>query len=125
MKAGLGALLALACLVAGGAVYGWQGVVFALTAILMLLLVQFTKLMRVMGRASRAPIGRRGNALVVEVRLKADMPLVDVLTLTGSLGEAVPNQAHAYTWTDEGGDRLTLQFSPNSRLQSWQLQRAS
>lgn len=125
MKPALGALLALACLFAGGAVYGWKGVVFALSAILLLLLLQFTKLMRVMGSASRAPVGRLGNALVVEVRLKAGMPLVDVLALTGSLGEAVEGRPQAYAWVDQGGDRLTLQFSPASRLLSWTLQRAS
>ncbi len=125
MKSAAGALLAVLSLFAGGWAYGWRGVVFALTVIIFLLMLQFTRVMRVMRRTAQAPVGRMGNAVMVTVKLKAGMPLLEVLSLIGSLGESVPAQAHAYRWQDTGGDTLTLQFSPESRLVSWTLVRAS
>ena len=118
----LGALLAIAALLAGGWAMGWQGVLIALSAIVLLLMLQFTKLMRTMKRMSAAPLGRTPSCLMLNARLHAGMPLQQVLELAGSLGEQVQG---AYRWVDAGGDELLLRFDAASRLQEWQFTRAS
>ncbi len=125
MKGLLTAALALVALVAGGWAMGWQGVVLVLTVLVFLLLLQFSKLMRVMRQAGSAPIGQVPNAVMFHSRLQPGQALVDVLALAGSLGEALPNQANAYRWRDAGGDEVRLRFDAGSRLLDATLQRAS
>ncbi len=119
----LGALLALAALFAGGLSMGWPGVLLALSAIVFLLMLQFTRLMRTMKRMSAAPLGRTGSCVMLHARLQQGLPLLKVLELAGSLGDKQPDGS--YRWTDAAGDELRLQFDTDSLLQRWTLQRAS
>lgn len=116
------ALLALAALFAGGWALGWPGVLMALTVIVFLLMLQFTKLMRTMKRVGAMPVGRTPSCLMLNSRLHAGLPLLQVLELAGSLGESVDG---AYRWTDEAGDEIRLRFDARSRLLEWQFVRAS
>lgn len=125
MKVAVTGLLALAALVAGGWAMGWQGVVLVLTVLVFLLLLQFSKLMKVMRQAGSAPIGQVANAVMFHSRLQPGQALVDVLALAGSLGEAVPEQVHTYRWRDAAGDEVHLRFDAGSRLLEATLQRAS
>ncbi len=125
MKGLLTAALALVALVAGGWAMGWQGVVLVLTVLVFLLLLQFSKLMRVMRQAGSAHIGQVPNAVMFHSRLQPGQALVDVLALAGSLGEALPNQANAYRWRDAAGDEVRLRFDAASRLLDASLHRAS
>jgi hypothetical protein len=118
----LGAALALALMVASGWAMGWPGVLLALTAILFLLLLQFTQLMRTMRRMSAAPVGTTPSCVMLHARLHQGLPLLKVLELAGSLGEAHDG---GYRWRDAAGDSLLLRFDAASKLQDWQLQRAS
>lgn len=122
MRQALGAVLALAALLAGGWAMGWPGVILALSAIVLLLMLQFTKLMRTMRRVGQQPLGLTPSCLMVNARLHAGLPLVQVLELTGSLGESVDGR---YRWRDPGGDELLLRFDKSSRLQDWNFSRAS
>ncbi len=125
MRAAATGLLALAALVAGGWAMGWQGVVLVLTVLVFLLLLQFSKLMKVMRQAGSAPIGQVANALMFHSRLQPGPALVDVLALAGSLGEAVPDEPNCYRWCDASGDEVRLRFDAGSRLLGATLQRAS
>lgn len=122
MNAWIGSTLALAALVMGGVLMGWQGVILALTVIVFWLLLQFSRLMRVMQAANGAPLGRIDSAVMVQSQLREGMKLVDVLPLTRSLGAKVAGREEAWAWTDAGGIRLELQFSKGA-LQRWELRR--
>lgn len=116
------ALLALVALLAGGWAMGWQGVLLALSVVVFLLMLQFTKLMRTMKRVGATPVGRTPSCLMLNSRLHPGLPLLQVLELAGSLGESVDG---GYRWVDEGGDEIRLRFDAASRLLDWQFVRAS
>lgn len=116
------ALLALAALVAGGWALGWQGVLMVLSVVILLLLIQFTKLMRTMNRVGAAPVGQTPSCLMLNSRLHAGLPLLQVLDLAGSLGE---KDDSVYRWRDPGGDEIRLRFDAASRLVDWTFTRAS
>ncbi|WP_271007452.1 hypothetical protein [Paucibacter sp. B51] len=122
MNTWIGSALALVALVGGGLVYGWQGVILALTVVVFWLLLQFSRLMRVMRAASEAPIGRVESAVMLNAKLRAGMKLVDVLPLTRSLGQKISEQPEVYGWTDAGGVRVELHMEGGT-VRSWSLLR--
>jgi hypothetical protein len=122
MNAAVGSVLALAALLGGGVLLGWQGVMLALTVIVFWLLLQFSRLMRVMQMANAAPVGRIDSAVMLQSRLREGMKLMEVLPLTRSLGAKVEGRDDTWAWTDAGGIRLELQFRKGA-LQQWELQR--
>jgi len=121
MNPWLGVGLALAALLGGGALLGWQGVVFAMTGIVFWLLLQMSRLMRIMKLAGSAPMGSLDNAVMLNAKLHAGMRLVDLLQLTRSLG--IKQGKDAYRWQDGAGDAVEVQLA-KGRLVSWQLRRA-
>lgn len=125
LRNALFALLAVAALFAGGWAMGWPGVILVLSVLVFLLMLQFTKLMRTMKRMGAAPLGQTGSCLMLNSRLHAGLPLLQVLELAGSLGEAVAGEKNRYRWRDPAGDELQLQFDSASRLQHWTFTRAS
>jgi len=116
--------LAAAALVAGWLGYGWRGIVLALTVIVFWLLLQFSRSLRVLQRAGRAPVGHVGNAVMLQSKLRQGMPLMQVLQLTKSLGQKLAEVPETWGWTDAGGDQVRLVFE-GGRLQSWTLERAA
>ncbi len=118
----VGIALALAALVGGGLLLGWKGVILALTVIVFWLLLQFSRLMRVMQTANGAPVGQIDSAVMLQSRLREGMKLMDVLPMTKSLGAKVEGQAETWAWTDAGGIRVELQFRKGV-LQRWELRR--
>lgn len=121
MNPWVGTGLVLAALVAGGLLLGWQGVIFAMTGIVFWLLLQISRLMRVMKTAGAAPLGSVGNAVMLSAKLHAGMKLVDLITLTGSLG--VKQAPETYRWQDAGGDAVEVVLR-KGRLVEWRLVRA-
>lgn len=123
MSAWLGIPLALAALFGGGWLLGGKGVVLALTAIVFWLLLQFSRLMRLMQRAGSAPLGRVESAVMLQAKLREGMKLAELLAVSGSLGERVEGQSGCYRWRDAGGAWLDVQLE-RGRVRRWQLQRA-
>lgn len=121
MNAWIGVALALLALVAGGALLGWQGVIFATTGIVFWLLLQMSRLMRVMKTAGAAPMGSVANAVMLAAKLHAGMKLVDLITLTGSLG--VKQAPETFAWRDAGGDAVEVKLV-KGKLVEWRLIRA-
>ncbi|MDN3919417.1 hypothetical protein [Roseateles violae] len=122
MNKWIGGALALAALFVGGLFYGWQGVILALTVIVFWLLLQFSRLMRVMKAAGEKPVGRIDSAVMLNAKLREGMRLVEVIPLTRSLGEKIAAEPETYRWTDAGGVSVELQLA-DGRLQRWQLLR--
>ncbi|MFG6442845.1 hypothetical protein [Roseateles sp. LKC17W] len=121
MNAWMGVLLALAALVAGGAFFGWQGIVFATTGIVFWLLLQMSRLMRLMQKAGAAPMGSVANAIMLSSKLHEGMTLVELIKLTGSLGEKLTEDT--YIWRDTGGDAVEVVLK-KGKLAEWRLLRA-
>lgn len=121
MNPWIGVGLALLALLAGGALLGWQGVIFAMTGIVFWLLLQMSRLMRVMKTAGAAPMGSVANAVMLNAKLQAGMKLVDLITLAGSLG--VKQAPETFVWRDAGGDAVEVVLR-KGRLAEWRLVRA-
>jgi uncharacterized protein (DUF58 family) len=116
--------LAVLGIAAGYIGWGWQGVVLGITVIVFWLLLQFSRSLRVLQQAGRAPVGRVNNAVMLNARLKRGMLLMQVLPLTRSLGLKLSESPESWGWTDGGGDRVRLVFE-GGKLQSWTLERAA
>lgn len=114
--------LAFAALVTGWLNYGWQGVVMVVSAIVFWLLLQFSRALRVMKNAASAPKGEVGSAVMLNAKLKEGMTLMQVITLTRSLGERVSDTPETWAWRDGGDSRVTLVFE-GSKLRRWELTR--
>lgn len=124
MNATIEWLLALAALVLGYLVYGWQGLVLAITVIAFWLLLQFSRTLRVMRLAAQAPIGHVGNAVMLNAQLSQGMRLPQVIALTKSLGRRVAGAPiETWAWSDANGDEVQVQFDKAGRCCDWQLHR--
>lgn len=122
MNPWVGWLLAIAALLAGWQIYGWPGVVLAFTIIVFWLLLQFSRIARVMRQAGKAPVGHIDSAVMLNAKLAADKPLLDVLRLTKSLGRKVAEDPETFVWTDPGGASVRVLLK-DGRVGSWQLER--
>lgn len=122
----IGSALALAAFIAGGLLYGWKGVILALTIVVFWLLLQFSRLMRTMRAASDGPVGQVGSAVMLHAKLREGMKMLEVLPLTGSLGSKVAADAasasETWAWTDAGAVRVELRFE-GGKLARWTLVR--
>ena len=121
MNPWIGVGLALAALLLGGLLLGWQGAIFATTGIVFWLLLQISRLMRVMKTAGAAPLGSVANAVMLASKLHAGMQLVDLIKLAGSLG--VKQAPETFVWRDAGGDAVEVVLK-KGKLAEWRLIRA-
>jgi hypothetical protein len=116
--------IAIFGMTAGYITHGWQGLLLAFTVVVFWLLMQFNRAMRTMRMAAGRPVGHVDSAVMLQAKLKADMPLADVVALARSLGELVSEQelVQTYRWRDNGQAQVVAVFKAG-RLQSWQLER--
>ena len=105
--------------------YGWPGVAFAVTALVMWALMHFNRLVHVLKRAADRPVGYVGSAVMLNAKLKTGVNLMHVVALTKSLGEQRSPQGEEpelYRWTDGTQSTVTCHFV-NGRLTEWALVR--
>ncbi len=105
--------------------YGWSGVAMAAGALLMWVLLHFTRMTQVMVRAGKRPIGYVDSAVMLNARLKAGSNLLHVIAQTRALGELLSpkdQQPELYRWTDAGKSYVTCEFSAG-KLTSWTMVR--
>ena len=121
MNPWIGVGLALVALIGGGLLLGWQGAIFATTGIVFWLLLQISRLMRVMKTAGAAPLGSVANAVMLNSKLHLGMQLVDLIKLAGSLG--VKQAPETFVWRDAGGDAVEVVLK-KGKLAEWRLIRA-
>lgn len=110
MDARWGWALAAALLGLASWEWGWRGGVLALTVVVFWLLLQFSRSLRVLRQAGGAPKGRVPSAVMLHSRLRPGLTLMQLLPMTGSLGEpqAADGADEAFAWTDDGGDRVVV-----------------
>ena len=122
----LGWLLAVAGLAAGYRAYGWPGVALAATIVVFWLLLQFSRALRALRVAGRAPVGSLRSAVMLHAKLRRGMTLPQVLAATGSLGEkmdiASAGGSESWRWRDAGGAAVTVQLK-QGRVVDWSLLR--
>lgn len=121
MNPWIGIGLALTALIGGSLLLGWQGAIFATTGIIFWLLLQISRLMRIMKMAGAAPLGSVGNAVMLAAKLHAGMKLVDLIKLAGSLGKK--QAPETFVWRDAGGDAVEVVLK-KGKLAEWRLIRA-
>lgn len=115
--------LAVAAVVGGWLVYGWPGVLLAVTVVVFWLLLQFSQALRTLRIASQRPVGKVPSAVMLNAKLHAGMRLPQVLRLTLSLGRRVSEEPEVWAWADDTGDEVRVALQ-NGRVASWELQRA-
>ena len=69
----LGWGLAVAAVVAGWFGYGWPGVLLAVSVVVFWLLLQFSRVLRVMRMAAGRPLGVIDNAVMLNAKLRPGM----------------------------------------------------
>lgn len=119
----LAPLLGVLLVAAAWTAYGWQGVAVVVTGIVMWALLHFTRMMKVLQRASSRPIGYCDSAVMLNAKLRPGVNLLHVMAMTRALGELLsPKEAQpeVYRWTDAGGSHVTCDFV-NGKLARWEL----
>jgi hypothetical protein len=104
---------------------GWAGVALSTGALVMWILLHFTRLMRVLQRAAQRPIGYLDSAVMLNVKLKPGMTLMHVIAMTRALGELRSEkdaQPEVYRWTDSTDSWVECTFA-GGRLTAHQMHR--
>ena len=118
-------LAVLAALVLAYREWGWPGLALALGALVMWVLLHFTRLMHILKRAANRPIGYVDSAVMLNAKLRAGVPLMHVIALTRSLGELLTpkdTQPERFRWTDGSQSHVTCEFV-GGKLVGWTLYR--
>ena len=105
--------------------YAWPGVAMAVGALVMWLLLHFTRMLQILKRAADRPIGFVGSAVMLNAKLRSGVTLMHVVALTRSLGALqTPNyiQPEVFRWTDASDSSVTCTFA-GGKLTQWELQR--
>ena len=93
--------------------YGWAGVAAAATAVVMWVLLHFTRMMQVLKRTANRPIGYVDSAVMLNAKLKPGMTLLHVVAMTHALGQlqsAKDEQPEVFRWTDGSESHVTCTF---------------
>jgi hypothetical protein len=104
---------------------GWGGVAVATGALVMWVLLHFTRMMQVLKRAANRPVGYVGSAVMLNAKLKPGATLLQVVAMTQSLGALQSpqgSQPELYRWTDGTRSHVTAEFH-DGRLKKWELVR--
>lgn len=105
--------------------YGLPGVAAVLGGLVMWGLLHFTRLMGVMKKAARRPMGYVGSAVMLNARLTAGVNLMHVIAMTQALGEQLSEAGadpEVYRWTDGTQSHVTCEFR-GGKLAKWALVR--
>ena len=105
--------------------YQWQGVAIATGAVVMWILLHFTRMVTVMSRAANRPVGHVASAVMLNVKLQKGVNLMHVIALTKSLGERLSDenaQPEIFKWTDSG-DSFVICTLKDGKLKSWEMTR--
>ena len=91
---------------------GWGGVAIALGALVMWLLLHFTRMMQILKRAANRPIGFVDSAMHVVAMTRA----------LGELRSPRDSQPELFRWTDGTQSHVTCEFH-DGKLKKWDLVR--
>jgi hypothetical protein len=106
-------VLAIATLVLAYVYYQWMGLAAAAAMLVMWLMLHFTRLMHILQRASKRPIGHVDSAVMLNAKLKPGMTLMHVVAMTRALGQLRSDkdaQPELYRWTDNSDSHVDCTF---------------
>jgi len=103
--------------------YGWQGAAFAVTLVVFWLLLQFNRAVRVMKNAAQSPVGHVDSAVMFNSKLKRGMTMMQMVSLTRSLGRKLSDSPENWTWSDTSGAGVTAVMRAG-KLETWTLTRS-
>ena len=106
-------LSGVAALVLAYSWYGWPGIAAVGSALVMWILLHFTRVMQVLKRAGNRPIGYVGSAVMLNAKLKPGMTLLHVVAMTHALGKLESEkdvQPEIFRWTDGSDSHVTCTF---------------
>lgn len=118
-------VIGILLVVLGWRLHGWGGVALVVGAIVMWVLMQYTRVIKVLQGAAQRPVGYCDNAVMFNARLKKGWSLLKVVGLARALGEqlsAKEAQPEVYRWTDGSASSVTCEFV-GGKLAKWQLLR--
>ena len=93
--------------------YGWMGVAAAAALLVMWVLLHFTRMMQILQRAAKRPIGHVDSAVMLNAKLKPGMTLMHVVAMTRSLGElrtVKDAQPEVFRWRDNTDSHVDATF---------------
>ena len=105
--------------------YKWPGVAVATGAVVMWVLLHFTRMVTVLSRAANRPVGHVDSAVMLNVKLRKGVNLMHVIAMTKSLGQRLSEenkQPEIFKWTDSGNSFVICTFK-DGKLQSWDMTR--
>ena len=120
LRGALALLLVAAFLWLGGA-----GLAAASGALVLWVLVQFTQTLKVLQQSALRPKAQVASAVMLYAQLQANMSLLQVLKITGCLGEALSpehEQPEIFCWRDAGQVQVICAFQ-EGKLRTWKLER--
>ena len=106
-------VLAIAALVLAYVYYQWMGLAAAAAMLVMWLMLHFTRLMHILQRAAKRPIGYVDSAVMLNAKLKPGMTLMHVVAMTRALGQLRSDkdaQPELYRWTDNSDSHVDCTF---------------
>ena len=121
----IGLLAAVVFTVGAWRQFGWPGLALAAGGVVMWVLLHFTRLMSILQKAAKRPVGYVASAVMLNAKLKKGMTLMHVMAMTQSLGALQTpkdTQPEVFVWTDPGASKVTCTFV-NGKLQEWVLER--
>jgi hypothetical protein len=110
MNPWIGWALAAVLFLVGWQAYGWQGALAAFSATVFWLLLQFTRALKVMKNAGSAPVGHIDSAVMFQSRLIPGLTMLQIVTMTRSLGRRVGSEGDVWAWQDPGNVEVVLTF---------------
>lgn len=105
--------------------WGWMGVAMVVTGGVMWVLLYFTRLVYIMKRAAKRPIGYVDSAVMLNAKLKTGVNLMHVVALTRALGQLESEkdaQPEIFSWRDGSHSVVRCTFVAG-KLVSWTLER--
>jgi hypothetical protein len=115
----------IAAVVMGYRMAGWLGIAAVTGGLFMWVMLNYTRMVKVLERAGTRPIGYLDSAVMLNAKLKPRMNLLHVVAMTRSLGERLTEpfaNPELYRWTDPGGSHVTCTFL-NGKLSHHELWR--
>lgn len=98
--------------------YSWPGLALAASMLSFWVLLQFTRLMRLLRTVADRPLAQVPDARALQPKLDKGMAMGEVLRLTGCLGRRrspEDTQPETFEWSDDQGFALLATFK-NGRL---------
>ncbi len=93
--------------------YGWRGIAVVVSMLVFGILLHFSRMMQVLKRAARRPMGYVDSAVMLNAKLKPGATLLHVVAMTRALGllkSAKDAQPEVFEWKDGTESSVTCTF---------------